>query len=71
MPDGAQAGAVVWGFRNTGYSSARFGDCEICGLRVAEVFVRVEARYQGGDVVKRHGGDGAFGHEACLRKAAG
>lgn len=44
--------------RSTGYSSARYGVCEVCCKHVSDVFVRRLGAVCGWDV--------AFGHEACL-----
>lgn len=44
-------------WRSTGFSSKRFGPCEVCGEHCAEVWI--------GSV----GNDSTFGHEACVAKA--
>lgn len=47
-------------------SSARYGDCEICGMRVSNVHrLMIERQHQPGKWAQE--GD-AFGHKACLDK---
>lgn len=79
VPDDAPPGTLVWAFRNTGFSSQRFGPCEVCEQHCAEVYHRSAALTQEDGTVKRtsrvplhtqtHSPDGsAWGHEACLRR---
>lgn len=46
--------------KSTGYSSARYGACEVCGERCADVFIQSAADDDG-----CHAGTD-FGHEECL-----
>lgn len=41
---------------STGYSSDKYGPCEVCMKRASDVWIR------------SHSGKGVFGHEDCLRK---
>lgn len=65
---------------SSGYSSARYGNCEICGKHCSQVFIQREARWINYDDAARRalktddaGGwtyykcvPTMFGHEACL-----
>jgi hypothetical protein len=46
---------------STGYSSARYGACEVCHEHVADVWIGT------GDDGYTH----VFGHESCVRKEIG
>jgi hypothetical protein len=46
---------------STGYSSARYGTCEVCNTHVADVWIGT------GDDGYLH----AFGHETCVKRAIG
>lgn len=37
-------GVYVYRIQRTGYSSARYGSCEVCGKPCSEVFYQVEGR---------------------------
>lgn len=51
-------GANLYRLKSTGYSSARYGVCEVCGLHCAEVYMQVRVK-----------GNDRFGHEDCLVKS--
>ena len=56
---------------STGYNSNRYGNCEVCGKYVTEVFIQTKTKhykFEHNGVVYEgwsHQGD-AFGHEKCL-----
>lgn len=51
---------------NTGYSSSRYGLCEICNKHVSEVFHQIEEKkYSGGWT--RHNCHNLYGHSKCLK----
>lgn len=57
--------------RSTGYSSARFGPCEICGKHVSDVHSQVEEVEYTWDGIKkwtRYECSNYFGHKECLEK---
>lgn len=60
----------IYRIRSTGYSSKRYGSCEICGEHASEVFIQSET-----ETVTDSGGtfeaigDTAFGHESCLMES--
>lgn len=57
--------------KSTGYSSARFGPCQVCKEHVSEVFTQRE--HQLCSYMDEEGGSfwainrGLFGHEKCLK----
>lgn len=58
---------------STGDSSARYGNCDVCGKHVTEVFIqREERRYRfehNGKIYEGWTGEGChylFGHKECL-----
>lgn len=54
--------------KNTGFSSKRFGNCEVCGKHVSEVYFQVEQRtvlMNDGTPFWSRSGDW-FGHKECL-----
>ena len=68
MPDltsGAEFAEIIlqydYRLKTTGYSSERYGPCEVCGEHCSEVFYQVESK--GGS---RHKCRDLFGHETCL-----
>ena len=64
-------GDSTYRIRSTGYSSGRYGGCEVCGEHASEVFIRSET-----EAVKDSGGtfdavgDTTFGHRDCLTRTA-
>lgn len=74
-----QPGDYRFRLRSTGYSSARYGPCEVCGKHCTEVFLQAARRFFRFDPIPTNPCDpeelegwaerpGAFGHEACLRE---
>jgi hypothetical protein len=67
-----QFGQYRYQLHSTGYGSARFGPCEVCGEYCPEVYTQTRQRpshhYQGkaGEVVWIDDGPGMFGHRHCL-----
>lgn len=65
----AQPGDYRYKLTSTGYSSSRYGPCEVCGRHASEVFYQSEER-----AYERLGGIGwtfdgcrcLFGHRECL-----
>ena len=55
---------------NTGDSSARYGDCEICGKKVPEVYLQTQFSFdEKSHSYLNHGG--FFGHADCLARLRG
>lgn len=58
--------------KNTGHSSTRFGDCQLCGKHVSEVHYQTEQRrYDRGDGTTGYTTRGCraiYGHAECLRR---
>lgn len=62
-------GTFVYRIRNTGYSSDRFGACEVCQKRASEMYHQVEALAFDADgkvALTYHECHNLYGHEACL-----
>jgi hypothetical protein len=60
--------------KSTGYSSDKYGKCEVCGKYVSEVFLQVEERYykfeHNGQIYEgwtKNGCKDYFGHKKCLK----
>jgi hypothetical protein len=65
-------GAHRYRMRSTGYSSARFGPCEVCGEWASDVFLQNEeqlVRAKRDPYWTVSGCRSLFGHEGCLRAA--
>jgi len=56
--------------RSTGYSSRRYGPCQVCGRHASEVFLQAELQMSirpDGSVGYSHRGT-IFGHRECLER---
>lgn len=58
---------------STGFSSKKYGKCEVCGQHVSEVFLQVEQRKYFDTINNKksythHGCKDYFGHKDCLIK---
>jgi hypothetical protein len=54
---------------STGCSSARYGNCEICGEHCAEIFHQVEERQYKPGRFTRHQCSDLWGHKECLKSS--
>ncbi len=71
--DGMTLGAYRYRIKNTGFSSQRYGPCEVCRKPVSEVHYQVEEQecaIDGEDPFwTTHDCTNLFGHESCLLNA--
>lgn len=51
---------------STGYSSARYGNCEVCGKPAGEVYLQIESVEYAPGRFTHYGCRDYFGHKECL-----
>lgn len=56
----------IYRISSTGYSSVRYGNCEMCGKHVTEVHLQVEIVFDNVGLLLIRTNDW-FGHDSCLR----
>lgn len=64
------SGEYVYRISSTFASSSKYGNCEVCGNHVAEVYSQVEAKeytFDGKEGYTYHNCHNIFGHKECIQ----